>query len=166
LRFGFGGTNEGDLPDARELLERFGLGGKRDDEFWKRFEDDWARENERVRRWMQEARERHQRLFDEWNRQAPLPGTRTLGVRGSRPDPVLDTQLELRGRGIVVEAVEKGTPAEVLGLQVYDVLLELAGTEIREAGDVARALALRPTDQQLTATVVRHGQRVTLPAGR
>jgi hypothetical protein len=138
------------------------------DKFWHEwnksfdsFDDDMRdarREFEAMRRW-----------FDQWNQPRRLqpdarlafPGA-MLGVRASAPTQVLDAQLELRGRGIVIDAVEKDTTADRLGIQRFDVLVELNGHDIRGSNDVAAALRGLPDGAKVTAKVVRRSQMITL----
>jgi S1-C subfamily serine protease len=85
-----------------------------------------------------------------------------LGARASRPSPALDAQLELRGRGVVIEAVEKDTLADRLGLARFDILVELNGREIHGFEDVAAALQGLPDGAKVSAKVVRRAQQLTL----
>jgi S1-C subfamily serine protease len=78
-----------------------------------------------------------------------------LGVTAMKASPVLDAQLGLRGRGIVVATVGKNTLASRLGLQRYDILLELNGVAIRGVNDVTVALKRHKQGEKLTATVIR-----------
>ena len=79
-----------------------------------------------------------------WFRQ----GTR-LGVNASKASPVLDAQLGLRGRGVVISSVVGKSIAAKLGLQRYDILLELNGVAIRQNQDVATALRTAGLDDRL-----------------
>lgn len=132
-----------------------------DDDFMRRLRDDTRREMERMERWLKMWRERDR--FDWPQRAGDRP---LLGMRGDRPEPVLDAQLQLRGRGLVVRSVEKETLADTLGLRVHDVLVELNGTEIRRIDDVARILRQRKEGDPVTAKVIRRGKTVELSTER
>ncbi|MEM8883914.1 MAG: PDZ domain-containing protein [Planctomycetota bacterium] len=129
-----------------------------EDDFWKRSNDDLNKEIERLREWAQRLAEQQRR------HRAPNMESRRgradamqLGVRARRPEAVLDVQLQLRGRGLVIEEVARGSRAEKAGLQRYDILVELNGMAIRGLQDVGPALRAAK-DATLTAKVVRRGQ--------
>jgi hypothetical protein len=137
------------------------------DKFWSDWNRDFDGFDEDIRKWQDDAR----RQFDEmrrWmdrarpQRARPDAGvTLTLGVRAYRPPAVLDAQLDLRGRGLVIEAVEKGSLGDRLGLERFDVLTELNGKEIDGADDVALALH-GLGDAKATAKVVRRAEPLVL----
>lgn len=133
-----------------------------DDDFMRRLRDDTRREMERMERWLKMWRGERDRL--EWPQREP--DRPLLGMRGDRPEPVLDAQLQLRGRGLVVRSVEKETLADTLGLRVHDVLTELNGTEIRGVDDVARILRQRKDGDVVTAKVIRRAKVVELSTAR
>jgi len=85
-----------------------------------------------------------------------------LGIRVRKPETVLDAQLQLRGRGLVVETVGLGTLAARLGLQRFDILLELNGLTVRTAADIRPALLSRNPKQPVTVKVMRHAKLVAL----
>jgi len=165
-------------PELRKHLGdsggfRFHFGNRDDfdmDDFWQR----WNRDlNEDMRNWQEETRrdvERMQRWLELWRdrprrqapEQRPPAGGIMLGVRASEPTTVLDAQLELRGRGIVVDAVEKGSIADRLGLERFDILIELNGREIRKVADVPGALAGAKEGDLSSAKVIRRAQVVSL----
>jgi len=129
----------------------------------KRMREDTTRDMERLQRWLKMLQDSRLKEIERlsWPR-----STGGLGMRASRPDPVLDSQLELRGRGLVIDAVEKNTLADTLGLRRHDVLIELNGKEIRRAQDIAVILKGRKDGDELTAKVVRAGKTITLSADR
>ncbi len=169
-------------PELRGRLGgiRFRLG--RDpfdmDKFWKDFrkrDDPFRKWHEETQRQMEEMR----RMWEQLRRSRPgfRPGLngrlddrraratgRLLGVRAKRPEPVLDAQLQLRGRGLVIDTVEPDSRAARLGLKRHDILVELNGTEIRRFEDVARALARKVATT--TAKVVRAANLIELNAGK
>ena len=137
-----------------------------DDDFMKRWEQETRRDMERMRRWMQMLREQQERMPAPWRGQQPEPVGPVLGVRASRPAAVLDAQLGLRGRGLVVDAVEQGSLAEHLGLRRFDILLELNGKPIRGTGDVVRIMRDHKEGDPATARVVREAREVELKTAR
>ena len=132
-----------------------------DKDFWKNWQRDLEKEAARLR----EMSNRWRRQWEQQRGNDPRRGgfanpwivqQRTrLGVTATKASPVLDAQLGLRGRGIVVATVAKNTLASRLGLQRYDILLELNGTAIRGVNDVAVALKRHKQGEKLTATVIR-----------
>ncbi len=157
LRFRFGGRDDFDMDrfwnDWNRNFDTF------DDDIRKSL-DETRREFDAMKRWMEQQRTRQRRAQPDAG--VPLPGA-MLGVRASEPTAALDAQLDLGGRGLVVEAVEKDSLAERLGLERFDVLLELNGREIMTPEDVATAL--HGKDKQgatSTAKVVRRAQQLTL----
>jgi hypothetical protein len=137
-----------------------------DDDFMRRLREDTRREMERMDRWLKLLQERRLRDLDRFEAPRGERDRPVLGMRGVRPDPVLDAQLALRGRGLVVASVEKETLADTLGLRVHDVLIELNGTEIRAVGDVASLLRKRTEGDVGTAPVLRRTKTVELSTAR
>ena len=68
------------------------------------------------------------------------------------------------GEGVLITAVEKGTPAEKAGLKSGDVIVKMADKAVKESGDIHEALAALKEGDSLDITVVRHGKRETLKA--
>lgn len=137
-----------------------GRGLEFDDDFWRGLHKDLERDMERQRRWLDHAR----KFMEERTQQEAeaVPQGPQLGIRATRPEGVVDAQLELGGKGLVVDAVEKGSLADRLGLERYDILLELNGAEIRRAEDVGAALANAPEGGKAAARVMRRGKSVDL----
>ncbi|MCK6461420.1 MAG: PDZ domain-containing protein [Planctomycetes bacterium] len=129
------------------------------DDDMKKWQDETRREVEAMRRWLEHWRNQPQRMRPD--QRLAMPGG-MLGVRASLPTQVLDAQLDLGGKGLVVDAVEKDSRADRLGLQRFDVLVELNGKEIRGAEDVAAALHGLEADAKVSAKVVRRAQQLTL----
>jgi hypothetical protein len=130
------------------------------DEDLRKWQEETRREFEGMRRWMDQVRPQPQGGPDG---AAAVPGT-MLGVQASRPTAVLDAQLGLEGRGIVVEGVRKGSLGERLCLQRFDVLLDLNGREIRTPEDVAAALREAPEGTTPSAKVIRRAKPLVLEA--
>jgi hypothetical protein len=165
-------------PELKSHLDgRFQLrmGGRDDfdmDKFWNEWNKGFDSFDEDMRKWQDETRrelEGMRRWMDQWRpqeRRAPPDGGMALtgpmlGVRASQPTAVLAAQLDLGGKGLVIEAVEKGSLAERLGLERFDVLLELNGREISGPADVAAALKAAEGGKA-TAKVLRRAQPVEL----
>ena len=141
------------------------------DRFWKNWPKDfnndfWRNQKryaERLQRWARRAKEQQRDAINRWRRgiDATQSG-RLLGIRAVSPDAVLDAQLGLRGRGLVVHGVELDTPAASLGIKRFDVLIELDGKEVRATGDIARIMRARKKDAPLTGKVIRAGRELSL----
>jgi len=144
------------------------------DKFWREWTSDFDNFDDDMKNWQEETRrevDAMKRWLEHWRNQPQrmradprlLHGGGMLGARASMPTPVLDAQLELRGRGIVIDAVEKDSLADRLGLQRFDVLVELNGREIRAAQDVGAAIQGHVEGARETAKVLRHAQEIALP---
>jgi hypothetical protein len=128
------------------------------DDFWKDWQKDLEKEAERMRKLTEQWRK-------EWaQRQLPRgfdwPGMNMesrgkLGAAASRPSRVLDAQLGLRGRGVVIERVMARSLANQLGLQRYDVLMKINGAEVRSYNDIALALKDYKDGDEVAAEVLR-----------
>jgi hypothetical protein len=156
FQFRFGARDDFDMDRFwREWSSNF----ENFDDDMKKWQDETRREVEAMRRWLEHWRNQPQRMRPD--QRLAFPGG-MLGVRASLPTSVLDAQLDLRGKGIVVDAVEKDTLADRLGLRRFDVLVELNGREVHGAEDVAAALHGLPEDAKVSAKVVRRAQEITL----
>jgi Tol biopolymer transport system component len=93
---------------------------------------------------------------------APAPvmtgDTRSYGASlGTVPDYAGD------GRpGVLLAGVRPGSPAEKAGLRRGDLLVELAGTPVRDINDMMFALRKAKPGEKATAVVEREGGRVTV----
>jgi Tol biopolymer transport system component len=94
------------------------------------------------------------------NLPAPMPrgDARSMGASlGTVPDYAGD------GRpGVLLSGVRAGSPAEVAGIRRGDLLVELAGTQIRDINDFMYVLRRAKPGEVATAVVVRNGERVPL----
>jgi len=162
-----------DHPELEGVLGNFRVETRRSpglrpfdmDEFWRSSLDeedqDLFREMDRLRRQM---------IEEFLGRRGGAPGRARdatalrsqLGIVAERPEPALDDQLDLRGRGLVVREVAEGTLAARLGLRRFDILVDLNGHEISGREDVARALEGRKDADKATAIVIRKAKRETL----
>ncbi len=67
-------------------------------------------------------------------------------------------------RGVIVMAVEKGSPAESAGLQAKDVILEYGGMPAFSSSQFARLVGETPAGRKVEIVVSRDGKRQTLSA--
>lgn len=95
------------------------------------------------------------------------PRRRTLGISG---EPLRDQELDRLGLGqeqggILVTAVEEGTPAHAAGIRPQDVILSLGGTAITRAApmtELRRLIQRTPAGREIELEVLRQGERVAL----
>lgn len=86
-----------------------------------------------------------------------------LGVRLQRLTPQLDEYFGLGDRdGVLVASVRDGSPAASAGLRAGDVLLSVAGEEVSDPGDVARAV--RSAAGEIELRLLRRGEERALTA--
>lgn len=64
--------------------------------------------------------------------------------------------------GVRIDEVEEGSPAEKAGFKTGDVVVEFDGERVRSARQFSRLVSETPAGRQVTAAVMRGGQRVTL----
>jgi S1-C subfamily serine protease len=64
--------------------------------------------------------------------------------------------------GVLISGTRPGSAADKAGIQRGDVLVELAGTAIRDINDFMYVLRGAKPGQEATAVVLRGGERVTL----
>jgi serine protease Do len=67
-------------------------------------------------------------------------------------------------RGVVVQSVEKGSPAETAGLQEKDVILELSGIPVLSTQQFARMVRELPPGRKVDLAVSRDGKKLNLSA--
>ncbi len=67
-------------------------------------------------------------------------------------------------RGVIIRAVEKGSPAEAAGLQAKDVILEYAATPVLSASQMARLVRETPPGRKVDLVVSRDGKKLNLTA--
>ncbi|MCS6918736.1 MAG: S1C family serine protease [Fimbriimonadales bacterium] len=65
--------------------------------------------------------------------------------------------------GVVVRRIAQGSPAQQAGLAIGDVIVQFGEKAIRTASDLTRELYFAQPNQRVAITVLREGQRVTLP---
>jgi S1-C subfamily serine protease len=92
----------------------------------------------------------------DWSIQKPR-----LGVMVTALTPELRTHFGAAAdRGLLVARVELDSPAARAGIKVGDVLVEVGGTSVDEAGDVLGVLA--NSDGKVAVTVLRDKKRMTI----
>jgi hypothetical protein len=96
---------------------------------------------------------------------ADSPPAPALGIEWSPVPEVLREQFDVEA-GIVVERVVPGTLADKLGLRRNDVLLQVAGRDVRDASDVRSALDAVKPGEQVSALVLRKAARTNLSAAK
>jgi hypothetical protein len=88
-----------------------------------------------------------------------------LGVSGSPVPAVLREQLKLQhGIGVVVDHIEKDSPAGAAGLKPYDVLIKLNEQLLVDLHQLAVLVRLFKAGDEIKLTVIRQGQTITLTA--
>lgn len=65
--------------------------------------------------------------------------------------------------GVVVRRVAMNSPAQQAGIQAGDIIAQFNEKPIRTASDLTRALYFAQPNQRVSLTVVREGQRISLP---
>lgn len=88
-----------------------------------------------------------------------------LGVQMLTLSPAIATELGLDvERGVLIDRVEPGSPAQEAGLEDGDVIVEIGGEEVTEAVDVQREVSARDPGDTIEVVVVRGSERVTVEA--
>lgn len=86
-----------------------------------------------------------------------------LGVATNRVSGVLRQQLKLaKGVGLVVEFVEKGSPAEAAGLQVHDIVEKFEDQWVVNQEQFTVLVRMKQAGEEASMTVVRGGERVVV----
>ena len=88
-----------------------------------------------------------------------------LGVNLQEVTPQMATRLGLKPDtdGVMIAAVEAGSPAARGGLRQGDVIVALDGRRIDQVRDVPRAIAARRPGTRVTLTLLRRGGEVDVP---
>ncbi len=80
------------------------------------------------------------------------------------PDsPVLGITMGASRRGIVVAEVVPGSPAAKAKLRAGDLLVQIEGNELRDAGDLLRELAKHEVGETIKLTIKRNGKFMIQP---
>ncbi len=90
-------------------------------------------------------------------------GSVQRGMLGVTIQPVtsdLAASLGLKeARGVIINSVHGGGPADKAGLKTGDVILQLNGKEVRDANELRNEVAANPPGTEVTVTVVRNGSQ-------
>jgi serine protease Do len=94
------------------------------------------------------------------------PNSKTyLGIQMEDVTAETIAKYKLNGeRGVIVRSVTKGSPAEAANLQVDDVILEFAGTQVWSSMQMSRLVEETPPGRKVDLTVSRDGKRLNLNA--
>jgi len=65
-------------------------------------------------------------------------------------------------KGVMIDSVEKDSPAERAGLEAGDVITEIDGKEVLSASDLRNRVALRESGSKLALTYLHQGQRMAV----
>jgi hypothetical protein len=88
-----------------------------------------------------------------------------LGVATSAPSATLRAQLNLsRGMGLVVDLVEKDSPAELAGVKVHDILQKFDEQLLVNAQQLAVLVRSKKPGDQVRLTLLREGKPVNVTA--
>jgi S1-C subfamily serine protease len=87
-----------------------------------------------------------------------------LGVSVQEMTPALREILGVtEGTGVIVIAVDEGSPALNAGLELGDVILACGGRLVREAGELMTAVARAPAGGRLRLEILRNGETLKIP---
>jgi S1-C subfamily serine protease len=88
-----------------------------------------------------------------------------LGIAGGRW-PLHPQVARLLGRasGIAVASVVEGSPAAHAGLQQGDIILDVDGVPVQDAGDLQRLMTAEVINRPISLRVAQHGHIVTITA--
>jgi C-terminal processing protease CtpA/Prc len=82
-----------------------------------------------------------------------------LGVETAEPGKTLATQLNIdRSNATVIMEVRSNSCAERVGLQKYDIITAIDGSDDADPDDLRRALRGKEWGETITLTIVRSGQ--------
>ena len=86
-----------------------------------------------------------------------------LGVQTQPLDPEIATRLSVPGKsGIVIAKVFAGSPAAKAGMQDGDILIEVAGQQVKDPRSLQRIVAGLEIGKQVELAIFRDGARKTL----
>ena len=91
------------------------------------------------------------------------PSRTWLGVELHPMSPELREALKgPSDRGLLINRVVEGSPAQAAGLQAGDIIIAVAGKGVEEIGDIGQALRDRDAGDSVEVKVVRNGSERTL----
>lgn len=68
------------------------------------------------------------------------------------------------GKGVLVEGIVEGSPAEKAGIKAGDIILEIDGERIEDLDDLTDEISEMETDAETPIVILRKGDRLTLTA--
>ncbi len=86
-----------------------------------------------------------------------FPSGYHLGLQITAVPRALDAQLKLDGKGVLVDGVAKGGPAESANIQVNDILLSVDGAPVASTKDLHKVLQASE-GKEIKITLVRRGE--------
>lgn len=103
------------------------------------------------------------RIVEELRANGAVDRSYYTGLRGVDVTQRIALALKLESaQGVMVESVERGSPAEAAGLMQYDIIVALEGERIASLDDyIARLHDFRPGDR-ITHSVLRSGRRLEI----
>lgn len=78
--------------------------------------------------------------------------------------PMLGVELQNTDKGVVIQSVVAGSPAETAGLKVGDVLTKINDTDIKDAAAASTAVQALKVGDEVTVAVTRDGKTMTVNA--
>lgn len=86
-----------------------------------------------------------------------------LGLGGSDIDENLAKAFKLKGtKGVLVNQIEKGSPAEEAGIREGDVIIDLNGTEVQDYNELRNRVATLSPKTRIPVTIIRDGKQMTM----
>jgi len=107
--------------------------------------------------------ERVERVVSELREKGFVDRSYYTGLRVREVSPRIAQALQLQAaRGVFIESVEPGSPAESAGFSPYDVIVAVEGEDVANRNEiVARMYDFRPGDT-VGFTVIRDGRPIDL----
>lgn len=86
-----------------------------------------------------------------------------MGIVPATVPEALVAQLELSGNpGLLVNAVGPNSPARKAGIKTYDILLQINGTPLRSAQDIAKSIASSKPGDSVDVELIRGAKKQTV----
>ncbi|MGV6813551.1 MAG: PDZ domain-containing protein [Phycisphaerales bacterium] len=83
-----------------------------------------------------------------------------LGINLGEPSEVLSKQLQLKGDAILVEDVIDGLPAKLSGMEQYDVIVSIDGSDEANGKILSKVLGEKDPGEIMKLVVLRGGEKV------
>jgi serine protease DegQ len=88
-----------------------------------------------------------------------------LGVNINDVTPDIAATFELPGNsGALVSRVAPESAAERAGIQIYDVIVSINGTKLRDSGSLRNAIGLLPPNERVEVGLIRNGREQVITA--